>query len=168
MTIAAVTQGRLEPFQGFFLRLQRTLRAGVCRLHSVHATGLFPVMAINLLLLAHAHSGLVSRAQSLQHQLCQSPWFSVLSFPSFTQRWPLPFANTKTALVPAPLQPHRNLAASSEAGLTMGLPASASFGTALPNIVKSLNLNKHCSMHLASIMTSTSRCLPCRFMGPWM
>ena len=65
MTIAAVTQGRLEPFQGLFLRLQRTLRAGVCRLHSVHATGLFPVMATNLLLLAQAHSGLVSRAQSL-------------------------------------------------------------------------------------------------------
>lgn len=69
MTIAAVTQGRLEPFQGLFLRLQRTLRTGACRLHSVHATGLFPVMAINLLLLAQAHSGLVSRAQSLQHQL---------------------------------------------------------------------------------------------------
>jgi len=131
----------------------------------VYATGLFPVMAINLLLLTRqpqGHSGLVSRAQSLQLLpviiVFVSALLLALGLSSLT--------DARTSLDSLPLQPHRNLAASSEAGLTIGVPDSASFSGALPIMVKSLNLNKHCSMHLASIMTSTSRSLPCRFMGP--
>lgn len=142
-----------EQAGAFFMACCRGCK-GTCQTFS--ATGLFLVMAVTPLLLARqaqAHSGLVSTAQSLQHHLL--PVIEV-----FSSRQSRPFTNAKTPLNTAPPQPHRNLAASSEAGLTSGLPLSASFGRVLPNMVKSLKLNKHCSIHLASIMTSTSCSLP--------